>query len=225
VLVVLLHDADAVREPLLQEIELKPLNANAIVPLQLAPEPDPNELNNLIEAIANCLGAEEDRDEYRTFELLQTGSFRTKEKSADRIIKMNACLAATAVNVQCIPCADAVPLIVLQTAMLARLTALFEVDLSKKALRSILSTAFGTAVATFGGRFIASQLGEKIPVLGAAANTATAAAITAALGKGYTKIMIMFYKGELTEEDLSTSEGKEQMRIVFKDAFKEGEPA
>ncbi len=51
-------------------------------------------------------------------------------------------------------------------------------------------------------------------------SAATAAALTAALGEAYIVIMVMICKGELSLEELSTEQGKTQIKEIFTERLK-----
>ena len=111
-----------------------------------------------------------------------------------------------------IPFSDAALLVPTQVAMIASITTIFGIEVSKGLLTSFVSSTTGSAGATILGKTIVANLLKLIPVAGTVAGGAisgsTAGLLTAALGEAYIKVMEKVYKGELTSEDLYAESGK-----------------
>ncbi len=122
------------------------------------------------------------------------------------------------------PFADAALLVPTQISMIAGITVIFGLDISKSFLTSFVSSTIGAAGATVLGRSIVSGLLKLIPGVGTVAggliSGTTAGLITTALGEAYIKIMEMIYKGEISKEDLYSDDGQKTMTRLFKEGLK-----
>ena len=123
-----------------------------------------------------------------------------------------------------IPFSDAALLIPTQIGMIAGITAIFGLDVSKSLLTGFVSSTIGSAGATVLGKTIVSNLLKLIPGVGTAAggmiSGATAGILTTALGEAYIKIMELVYKGEIGKDELCTQKGKEEIKRLFKEELK-----
>lgn len=155
-----------------------------------------------------------------TLQNLQIVSLDEKIKRAQAVV-LASVAAATAAGASPIPVSDCAILIPTQIAMIAGIAAVFGIDLSKSLITSTLTSLLGTRGATLLGKTVVSNLLKLIPGVGSAAGAAisggTAAALTAALGETYIWIMSLIFKGELTEKDFATEEGKAKMVGHFKE--------
>lgn len=108
--------------------------------------------------------------------------------------------------------------------MIAGITVIFGMDLSKSFLTSFVSSAIGASGTTILGKMVASNLLKLVPgvgtVTGGAISGATASVLTTALGLTYIQIMEMIYKGEMSKEALETKEGRKKMVDLFKHQLK-----
>ena len=113
-----------------------------------------------------------------------------------------------------IPFSDAALLVPTQVGMIAGITVIFGLDISKSFLTSFVSTTIGSAGATVLGKTIVSNLLKFIPgvgtVVGGMISGTTAGLITTALGEAYIKIMEMVYKGEIHKENLCSADGRKK---------------
>ena len=159
----------------------------------------------------------------KTFISVQKASIRLKSGKAHAVVAA-AAAAAGATGAIPIPFADSFALVPEQIAMLASITAIFDLSLEKSAIAAITTATLGTAVATIAGKTAASGLLKLIPGAGSFAggviSGSVAAALTAALGEAYIGIMIRIAKGEMSVKDLSTDEGKRFMSESFKNALR-----
>lgn len=108
--------------------------------------------------------------------------------------------------------------------MIATITTIFGMDISKSVITGFVSSTIGTAGATVLGKTIVSNIIKLIPVVGTAAggliSGSTASLLTTALGEAYIKLMEMIYKGDLKSEDLYSKNGQETMKKIFKEELK-----
>ena len=120
-----------------------------------------------------------------------------------------------------LPFSDAAVLVPTEISMLAGITVIFGISVSKNLLKSIVTSLVGTAGATFAGKTIVSNLIKLLPgfgtVVGGAINGTTASALTIALGEAYIAIMTRIVNGEISEADLETQEVQDKLRKLFTD--------
>ena len=106
-----------------------------------------------------------------------------------------------------------------QVTMIATITAIFGLDISKSFLTGFVSSTIGSAGATILGKTIVSNLLKLIPGIGTAAggviSGATAGLLTTALGETYIKVMELIYKGELDSEDLYNETRQKKIKKMF----------
>ncbi len=155
----------------------------------------------------------------------QKASLELKVKKA-RAIVISTAVTTFGEGFVPVPMADATMMIPTQLAMLAGVTAVFGINVSKSLLKSIVTSMIGVAGATFTGRTIAANLLKLIPiggtVVGGTISGATAAVITIALGQAYIKVMKMIAQGEMSEKSLAGKEVQEQLNKIIQKELKEG---
>lgn len=153
----------------------------------------------------------------------QKASIQLKVEKAKKIVIITAGSNFTA-GLLPIPFADAPVLITAQIAMIAKITAIFGMDLSKSIMQGFLTSLIGTTGATIIGRTITSNLLKLVPgagtIVGGAISGGTAAVITIALGETYIVIMEMMARGELNSTDLKTKKTQNMIKEIFKSKFK-----
>ena len=158
-----------------------------------------------------------------TLQNVQKASLEAKKKHAHAAVAA-AVTAAFGEGFIPIPFSDAALLVPTQVAMIASITTIFGIEVSKGLLTSFVSSTTGSAGATILGKTIVANLLKLIPVAGTVAGGAisgsTAGLLTAALGEAYIKVMEKVYKGELTSEDLYAESGKNEIEKIFKDELK-----
>jgi len=158
-----------------------------------------------------------------TLQNVQIANLESKIKLSEAIIA-TAIAAAFGEGFAPIPFSDAALLIPTQVGMIAGITAVFGIDISKSFLTAFVSSTIGGAGATVLGKTIVSNILKIIPgvgtALGGAISGATAGLLTTALGMAYIKIMEMVYKGEMTKEQFTGQEGKDTMKRIFRDELK-----
>lgn len=156
----------------------------------------------------------------------QKASIRLKVEKAKKIVALTAGTNFTA-GMLPIPFADAPVLVVAQIGMIAKITAIFGMDMSKSMMQGFLTSLIGTTGATIVGRTITSNLLKLIPgagsLVGGAISGGTAAVLTYALGETYIVIMEMLVRGELNSSDLNKRRTQDMIKEVFKSKFSKQE--
>ena len=176
-------------------------------------------LDRLIDIMSEALPSELQD----TLQNVQKASLEAKKKHA-RAAVATAVTAAFGEGFAPIPFADALVLVPTQVAMIASITTIFGLEISKGLLTTFVSSTIGTAGATILGKTIVANILKLIPGIGTAAGGAisgtTAGILTAALGEAYIKVMEQVFKGELNSEDLYAEAGRNEMEKIFKDELK-----
>ena len=173
-------------------------------------------LDALIDVMAEVLPTELQN----TLQNVQKASLEAKKKAA-RIAVATAVAATFGEGFAPVPFADAAMLVPTQISMIAGITVIFGLDISKSFLTSFVTATIGSAGATVLGRTIVSNLMKLIPGVGTTAggmiSGATAGILTTALGEAYIRIMEMVYRGELRKEDIYSEKGKKRMSELFRE--------
>lgn len=176
-------------------------------------------LDQLIDVMAEVLPNELQN----TLQNVQKASLESKKRAAQATVAA-AVASSFGEGFAPIPFSDAALLVPTQVLMIAGITVIFGLDISKNFLTSFVSATIGSAGATILGKTIVSNLLKLIPGVGTVAggmiSGTTAGLLTTALGEAYIKIMEMVYKGEFSKEDLYTDDGQEKMNILFKEQLK-----
>ena len=132
-----------------------------------------------------------------TLQNVQKASLESKKKYAQAAIA-TAVAASFGEGFAPIPFSDSAMLVPTQVTMIATITAIFGLDISKSFLTGFVSSTIGSAGATILGKTIVSNLLKLIPGIGTAAggviSGATAGLLTTALGETYIKVMELIYK-------------------------------
>ena len=178
-------------------------------------------LDRLIRVMAEAL-PDELQD---TLQNVQIASLEEKKRYAQAAV---ATATASAVG-EClvpVPLADCAMLIPTQVAMIASITAIFGLDISRSVITGFVSSTIGASGATVLGKTVAANLLKLVPgagsVTGGAISSVTAGILTTALGETYILIMSAIYKGEMSAGDLETREGKKKIRELFREQIKRG---
>ena len=207
-------------------VEKENLDNAKVVPL-LAQDMDFDEeyiarsygLDQLIDVMAEVLPNELQN----TLQNVQKASLESKKKAAQAVVAA-AVASSFGEGFAPIPFSDAALLIPTQVGMIAGITVIFGLDISKSFLTSFVSTTIGSAGATVLGKTIVSNLLKIIPGIGTVAggmiSGTTAGLLTTALGSAYIKIMERVYKGEMDKENLCTDAGQKEMNRLFKEELK-----
>lgn len=176
-------------------------------------------LDQLIDVMAEVLPNELQS----TLQNVQKASLDSKKRAAQAVVA-TAVAGSFGEGFAPIPFSDAALLIPTQVGMIAGITVIFGLDISKSFLTSFVSATIGSAGATVFGKMIVSNLLKLIPGVGTVAggliSGTTAGLLTTALGGAYIMIMEMVYKGEIDKEKLYTAEGQKEMTRLFKEELK-----
>ena len=115
------------------------------------------------------------------------------KKSQSHKIVAGAATAAAAAGASPIPFSDAAILAPIQIGMIAGITSVFGLELSKGTLSTLIASAIGVGGATYVGRTVVVNIIKCIPGLGSLAggaiSAATATTITVALGEAYIAVL------------------------------------
>ncbi len=118
-------------------------------------------------------------------------------KSQARKIVIGASSAAAAAGASPIPMSDVAILAPIQVGMIAGITSVFGIELSKATLSTLVSSAIGVTGVSFAGRAIVSNILKCIPgvgsVAGGAISATTASALTVALGEAYIAVLVAIF--------------------------------
>lgn len=176
-------------------------------------------LDKLIDIMVESLPAE-----------LQNSLQYMQKPSVDQKVKQSQAIVAATVagafgeGATPVPFSDAAMLIPTQVGMIAGITVVFGMDVSKSFLTSFVSATIGSAGATVLGKTIVSNLLKLIPGVGTVAggviSGATAGLLTTALGFAYIEIMKSVYTGEIKKEDLKSKAVQEKMKNLFQSKLK-----
>lgn len=155
----------------------------------------------------------------KTLMNIQKVSIDEKVKEAHaRVAAATAAAAAAAASP--IPVADSLMLIPIQVTMITSIAVTFGIEPNKTIITSFISSALGAGGATLLGKTVFSTSLKLIPgagqVVGGAINAGTAGIITSALGEVFTQIMVRIYKGEMNEQMLTSKQGRDEIRKMFK---------
>lgn len=115
-----------------------------------------------------------------------------KKKRATLEINTAAGIAAGAAAIP-IPLSDAISLIPIQIIMLIKISYTFGMNVKKSAVAGLVTSLFGSTLATFLGKSLVKGLLKLIPggqVAGGAVSAATASALTKTLGEAYLAILL-----------------------------------
>ncbi len=205
-------------------VEKENLNIAKVVPVLAQPINFDDEytakaygLESLLEIMSEALSPELQD----TLQNLQKVSLEAKKKRA-RAAVAAAVTAAFGEGAAPVPFMDAFMIVPTQITMIATITVIFGIDVSKSLLTSFVTSVLGTAGATIAGRNIVTNILKMIPgagtVVGGTISGATAGLITTALGESYIKIMELVYLGELKKEDIYSN--KKLMSDIFKENLK-----
>ena len=107
-----------------------------------------------------------------------------------------------------------------EVSMMVRITNIYGLKMTKSKIKRILMIMFGAMGASATGALAARELLKFVPGLGATLggviSGGSAAAMTLAFGKTYIFIMEKLFTGEMSERDLDTAEGREQIKKVIR---------
>ena len=115
-----------------------------------------------------------------------------KKEQAHKVVR-TAAIAAGVAGAVPIPFSDSIALVAIQTGMLARISSVFGINVSRNFLGTLIRSLAPAGVTTYLGRSIVSNLLKFIPGAGSIAsgaiNVVAATGLTAALGKAYIAVL------------------------------------
>lgn len=151
------------------------------------------------------------------FAAAQKASLKQKVTRAQAVIA-GSVTAAVAAGATPIPFSDAAILIPIEVGMLAGISKVFGLNLSKGLLGTLVSSMLGASAATIGGKAIVSGLIKLIPgagtVVGAVVSGATAGTLTTTLGELYVGTLTAVFnatKGEIPTAEQVVEEFNERL--------------
>lgn len=155
---------------------------------------------------------------------LQEYEYREMFEKANNIV-LGFVASTTATGAVPLPFADAPLLIGQQVAMMVAINNVFEFNIDRDALASLVTAVIGVGSATVIGKTIASNLIKFIPgvgtVVGGAISASTAGVITLALGKAYIEVCKAIKMGKLDQSDLTRKTGLDMLKKSFKEQMKQ----
>ena len=158
-----------------------------------------------------------------TLQNIQKASLEAKKKYAHGVVA-TAVAASFGEGFAPIPFSDAILLIPTQVTMIASITVIFGLNISKSFITGFVSSTIGAAGTTVLGKTVVSNLLKLIPGVGTGVggmiSGTTAGLLTTALGEAYIKVIERVYKGEIKSEELYTQEGQMIMKKLFKEELK-----
>lgn len=150
------------------------------------------------------------------FASAQKINLQLKEKDAKKAIATSVTAAAAACVIP-LPFADSVALAPIQIGMLASITHIMGLELSKGFITTLVSSAAAVSGATYAGRAIVTALLKCIPgagtVLGTAIGATTASTLTKVMGEAYLRALLVVL-------DESDSPSPEAIGEAFKRSMK-----
>jgi len=154
----------------------------------------------------------------KAFAAAQIASINQKKNQAHAVVFTGSSAAFTAGAIP-IPFSDAAVLVPIQIAMLAGISVVFGIDLSKAFLSTLISSTLTGAGGTLVGRSIVANVLKMFPGIGSLAGGAisgmTAAAVTVAFGEAYIAVLVYLFaenKGETPTKDQILKEFKKHFK-------------
>ncbi len=158
-----------------------------------------------------------------SFSNAQKVSRDLKDKQARAVINTTV-LASFGQGFIPIPFSDAPLLIASQTGMLAKITAIYDVNMERKSIETILGGFLGITGATIGGKSIVSSIFKIFPGVGTLAggmiSGTTAGTITKILGEVYIQLIHLIMEEKIDLSKVSDGEMKEIMLKLLKNMAK-----
>ncbi len=152
----------------------------------------PTGLDNLIELTSEVIP----EGKRRALAAAQKANLNYTKAQAHKIVA-GAAITAAAAGANPIPFSDVAILAPIQIGMIAGITSVFGVELSKGTLSTLVTSAIGVGGATFVGRTIVVNVMKCFPGLGTVAggtiSATTASAITIGLGEAYIAVLAKIF--------------------------------
>ncbi|MFH5069610.1 YcjF family protein [Enterobacter cloacae complex sp. 2024EL-00215] len=156
----------------------------------------------------------------RALAAAQRANINYRKTQSHKIVVASA-TAAAAAGASPIPFSDAAILAPIQVTMIAGITSVFGLELSKGTLTTLVASAIGVGGATFLGRTVVVNILKCFPgvgtVAGGAISAATASAITVGLGEAYIAVLAEIFTKDPDAEPTATEIGeklKEKMKKI-----------
>lgn len=142
-----------------------------------------------------------------------------KRREARKVVTWASGVAGT-IGAVPIPIPDAGPLLALQAAMLARITAVMGVELDDATRHFLMKGILGSGSLALVGRQAASMLLKFVPVAGSAINAGVAAGLTFALGEAYTRLCEEILRRQAAGEPMPSTEMLDMLLKEFQRQYK-----
>lgn len=147
----------------------------------------------------------------RALAAAQRANISYRKTQAHKIVA-GAATAAAAAGASPIPFSDAAILAPIQIGMIAGITSVFGLELSKGTLSTLVASAIGVGGATFLGRTVVVNILKCFPgfgtIAGGAISAATASAITIALGEAYIAVLVEIFSKDPDAEPTASEIGE-----------------
>ena len=174
----------------------------------------PYGLDSLIEVTSEVIP----EGKRRALAAAQKANLNYKKTESHKVV-VSAATAAALAGASPIPFSDAAILAPIQVGMIARITSIFGLELSKGALSTLLTSAIGVSGATLVGRTVVVNIMKFFPgvgtVAGGAISGTTASAITVGLGEAYIAVLAEIFSDDPNATPSATDIAerlKDQMR-------------
>ncbi|HCD5021231.1 TPA: DUF697 domain-containing protein, partial [Klebsiella pneumoniae] len=155
----------------------------------------------------------------RALAAAQRANINYRKTQSHKIVAASA-TAAAAAGASPIPFSDAVILAPIQVGMIAGITSVFGLELSKGTLTTLVASAIGVGGATFLGRTVVVNILKFFPgvgtVAGGAISAATASAITVGLGEAYITVLAEIFTQDPDAEPTATEIGEKLKEKMIK---------
>lgn len=139
----------------------------------------------------------------------QAASINLKKREALKVVNTNMA-ANFGIGFSPIPGSDAPLMISSQTAMIAKITSIFGVDVTKNQVETVILSLLGVYGALFAGKSLAGNLLKVIPGLGTVGGGLISGGvgmiITGALGRAYIELMILVSSGRVDLSSMTSDE-------------------
>ena len=153
----------------------------------------------------------------------QKASLKIKQERAQAVVIATATTSFSEGYIP-LPFSDSFALVPTQIGMIAGITAIYGLEISKSLLTGIVSSLVGTASTTLAGKTLVANILKLIPGVGTAVggtiSGTTAALLTTALGEAYIVVMNKVYTGEISPKDLESGAVKDELSNILKDKLK-----
>lgn len=145
-----------------------------------------------------------------------------KAREARKVVGAST-VAAAAIGAAPIPAPDAAVLLPLQLGMLARIGAVFGMDMSRHRMSQLIKGLLGAGGTSLVGRQLAETLLKYIPA-GAAINATVAVAITGALGEAYIQLCTEMLRRQAAGKPMSDVEMLPFLLDAYRKLFESKNP-